>query len=115
MGVDAISGLAPSPANAAGAQAPAAAAPPVDVTAETPPDTAISVADDLAKRAELMLVEQQILAQAREARMDRLRMTFDAEQKERAELLREMNSLRDMAMEQMKLDDEHLKKWIALI
>lgn len=115
MGVDAIGGVAPSPANAVGAPAPAAGPPPVDVTAETTPDTAVSVADDLAKRAELMLVEQQILAQAREARMDRLRMDFDAQQKERAELLREMNSLRDMAMEQMKLDDEHLKKWIALI
>jgi hypothetical protein len=115
MGVDALGGVPPPPAAAAGATAPAAPAHPLDATAETTPDTAISVADDLAKRAELMLVEQQILAQAREARMDRLRMTFDAEQKERAELLREMNSLRDMAMEQMKLDDEHLKKWIALI
>ncbi|HTV72592.1 MAG TPA: hypothetical protein VME66_02660 [Candidatus Acidoferrales bacterium] len=115
MGVDAIGGLPPPPATAAGAPAPAAAARPLDATAETAPDTAVSVADDLAKRAELMLVEQQILAQAREARMDRLRMTFDAQQQERAELLREMNSLRDMAMEQMKLDDEYLKKWIALI
>jgi hypothetical protein len=86
-----------------------------DETAESTPDTAITVADNLARHAELMLIEEQIHSQERETRLDQLRMSFDEEQKEHAELLREMNALRDMATEQMKQDDANLKKWIALI
>ncbi len=44
-----------------------------------------------------------------------MRVEFDETQAERAELLREANVLRDMALEQQKRDDEILKKWIALI
>jgi hypothetical protein len=88
---------------------------PLDVTAESTPNTETAVAERLVKHAELALVEQQAGTQEREARLDRLRMNFDANQKEHAELLREMNTLRDMAMEQMKQDDANLKKWIALI
>jgi hypothetical protein len=87
----------------------------LDETAESAPDTAITVADNLAKHAELMLIEEQVHAQERETRLDQLRMSFDEGQKEHAELLREMNALRDMATEQMKQDDANLKKWIALI
>lgn len=88
---------------------------PLDDTAESAPDTATGTAEHLAGRAELALAAQQAEAQMRDARLDRLRMNFDARQKERAELLREMNTLRDMATEQMKQDDANLKKWIALI
>ena len=40
---------------------------------------------------------------------------FDADMEERAELLREANVLRDMMLEQLKADDEALKKYIAMI
>jgi hypothetical protein len=40
---------------------------------------------------------------------------FDEEMEERAELQREANVLRDMMLEQLKADDEALKKWIAMI
>jgi len=43
------------------------------------------------------------------------RMQFDTVLRQRAELDREMNALRDLAMEQVKRDDDLLKKWIALI
>ncbi len=41
--------------------------------------------------------------------------TFDLVAKLRAENEREANVLRDMAMAQLKKDDENLKKWIAMI
>ncbi len=40
---------------------------------------------------------------------------FDDRMAERAELLREANILRDMMLEQLKNDDEALKKYIAMI
>ena len=61
------------------------------------------------------MLRQQVAIQDRDARLDRLRSDFDFAQQQRAEFLREMNILRDMAMEQRKKDDELLKKWIALI
>lgn len=113
--MDAIAALPASNAAASGMLMPAPGSSTIDETAETAPDTAIGVADNLAQRSEGALVDQQIRAQEREMRLDRLRMSFDATQKEHAELLREMNALRDMATEQMKQDDANLKKWIALI
>lgn len=47
--------------------------------------------------------------------LERRREEFDFVTRVRAESDREVNVLRDMAMEQMKHDDELLKKWIALI
>jgi hypothetical protein len=47
--------------------------------------------------------------------LEKQREEFDLVTRVRAELERETNALRDMAMEQMKNDDEILKKWIALI
>ena len=41
--------------------------------------------------------------------------TFNYEIQERAELMRESNELRALQMEQLKHDDEIVKKWIALI
>jgi hypothetical protein len=86
-----------------------------DSTAESAPDSAVSAADEAAARAEHLLVVGHLDDQARQTRLDRLRAAFDADQAERAESLREMNVLRDMALEQQKHDDEILKKWIALI
>ena len=40
---------------------------------------------------------------------------FDEAMEERAELLREANAMRDMMLEQLKADDEALKKYIAMI
>ncbi len=50
-----------------------------------------------------------------EAALTKQRMQFDFDLQERAELQREMNELRALEMEQLKRDDEILKKWIALI
>ena len=47
--------------------------------------------------------------------LERQREEFDLITRVRAEADREVNALRDMAMEQMKHEDELLKKWIALI
>jgi len=47
--------------------------------------------------------------------MDRMKADFNAAQEQRSEALREMNALRDMAVEQSKKDDEILKKYIAMI
>lgn len=87
---------------------------PLDVTAEAVPDTE-SLADTIARRAELMVVKQNEADEESQLRIDRMRADFDNAQAERAELQREMNVLRDMALEQQKHDDEILKKWIALI
>jgi hypothetical protein len=47
--------------------------------------------------------------------LERQREEFDFVTRARAETEREINALRDMAIEQMKHEDELLKKWIALI
>jgi hypothetical protein len=87
---------------------------PLDVTAESLPDTE-ALADAVARRAELMVVKQNEADEESQLRIDRMRAEFDNAQAERAELMREMNVLRDMALDQQKRDDEILKKWIALI
>ena len=40
---------------------------------------------------------------------------FDAVASARAEQLREMNALRDLAMQQVKRDDQTMNAWIKLI
>ena len=95
------------------APSPAAIAP-LDVTAESLPDTE-ALADAVAHRVELMVVKQNEADQESQLRIDRMRAEFDNAQGERAELIREMNVLRDIALDQQKRDDEILKKWIALI
>ena len=47
--------------------------------------------------------------------LTRERDKFDFETEEKSELEREYNTIRDMMLEQMKLDDEALKKYIAMI
>ncbi len=85
-----------------------------DELAETP-EAANALADTLARRAELVLLATQGEQQQLQAKLDRMRATFNAAQEVRSERLRQMNMLRDMAMEQAKADDEILKKYIAMI
>ena len=47
--------------------------------------------------------------------LEQQREQFDFITRVQAELERETNALRELAMEQMKQDDEMLKKWIELI
>jgi len=42
-------------------------------------------------------------------------VAFNFQLQERAELLREFNELRALQMEQLKRDDEVVKKWIEMI
>jgi hypothetical protein len=88
---------------------------PLDVTTETASDGAADVTGRAARRTELMAVTRRLKDQDRQADIDRIHADFDANAAERAEYLRQMNVLRDMAMEQQKHDDEILKKWISLI
>jgi hypothetical protein len=88
---------------------------PLDETADAVPDTASTLAEAFSRRAELLMLATQGHQQALQARLDRMRADFNAAQEERSEHLREMNALRDMAMEQNKHDDEILKKFIAMI
>ena len=72
--------------------------------------------DELAERiAAAVLAAQAGAGNSDEAAALAQRMQFDTVLRQRAELDREMNALRDLAMEQVKRDDELLKKWIALI
>jgi hypothetical protein len=98
----------------AAGSSPSPATDSLDVTADGAPDTE-ALSDAIAQRAALMVVKQNEINEESQLRIDHLRSEFDDAQAERAELLREMNVLRDMALEQQKHDDEILKKWIALI
>jgi predicted secreted protein len=73
------------------------------------------LADAIARRTQLRLIQQKAGDDARQAELDRLQQDFDFSQKERAELLREFNLMRDLALEQTKKDDEAVKKWMALV
>ncbi len=73
------------------------------------------LADAIARRTQLRLIQQKAGDDARQAKLDRLQQEFDFAQKERAELLREFNLMRDLALEQTKKDDEAVKKWMALV
>ena len=86
----------------------------LDATAETPAET-LGSADPAARRAALLMVARRLKDQDRQADIDRIHADFDANAALRAEYQRQMNVLRDMAMEQQKHDDEILKKWISLI
>jgi hypothetical protein len=93
---------------------PAVAPAPCDDTADAP-DTAMTLADEFSQRAEVLMLAQQSHQQELQARLDRMKADFNAAQEERSERMREMNALRDMAVEQEKKDDEILKKFIAMI
>jgi hypothetical protein len=55
------------------------------------------------------------LAPARQDQIAAQHATFDFDLAERAELLREHEALQALMMEQLKNEDEIMKKWIALI
>jgi hypothetical protein len=97
-----------------GPASPAPESPALDDTAESGPDTAATAAA-FSKRAEVALLVQQARQQQVQGRLDRMKADFNQAQEERSEMLREMNALRDMALEQAKKDDEVLKKYIAMI
>jgi hypothetical protein len=73
------------------------------------------LADAVARRTQLRLLQEKAGDDARQAELDRLAQEFDFAQKERAELLREFNLMRELALEQIKKDDEAVKKWMALV
>ncbi len=104
----------PQAAPAAGA-GPVPATAPLDDTAGVPTDRVGSYADAIAQRSELFLLATQARQQDQQARLDRMRANFNESQERRSERMREMNALRDMAIEQAKKDDEVLKKYIAMI
>jgi hypothetical protein len=103
------------PSGVADGSAGGGPAEPLDTTTDAVPDTAERMADALARRAELLLLAVNSRQHALQARLDKMRAEFNATQEERSEKMREMNMLRDMAMEQAKHDDEILKKYIAMI
>ncbi len=107
-------GASASRGNAA-VPSPTANAVPLDDTAESAPDTAATLAQTFARRAEVLLLAQQSQQQMMQSQLDRMKDEFNATQEERTEQLREMNALRDMALAQAKQDDEVLKKYIAMI
>jgi len=88
---------------------------PLDDTADLPSDPVTSLAQTVSRRAAVMLLREQSLQQDLQIKLDRMRADFNAAQEEHSEQLREMNALRDIAVEQGKKDDEILKKFIAMI
>jgi hypothetical protein len=88
---------------------------PLDETADGAVDNATTAAAAIAKRAELLLLAQAQRQQRALFRLDRMRADFNARQEEHSEALREMNVLREMAIEQAKKNDEFLKKYITMI
>ena len=61
------------------------------------------------------MLAQQAHQQELQFKLDRMKADFNQAQEAHSEMLREMNALRDMAIEQAKKDDEVLKKYIAMI
>jgi len=116
-----------APAPAAGAPsipAPAAGEPPAAAAeaaaaglaaADGAADEVATVAERFSRNVEVAILAQQAHQQTLQLRVDRMRSDFNAAQEERSEMLREMNVLRDMALEQAKKDDEVLKKYVAMI
>ncbi len=103
----------PEPAPPYAAQ-PAPVEPSLDDAAD-PHDTIGTMAQELSRRAAVIMIAQQTEQQVLQAKLDRMKADFNATQEEHTERLREMNALRDIALEQAKKDDEVLKKYIAMI
>jgi hypothetical protein len=85
-------------------------------TAGAPPEAAdgdpVETATDIETRIAALVARA---TTPEDEALERQREEFDLVTRIRAESDREVNALRDMAMEQMKHEDELLKKWIALI
>jgi hypothetical protein len=65
--------------------------------------------------ADQLLAKAMLAAERAQSALDERRMAFDQMLRERTEIEREGNSLRDLAVEQAKRDDEYLKKCISMI
>lgn len=87
----------------------------LDEMADAPSDSVTTFAEQVSRRAAIVLLRQQSMQTDLQLKLDRMRADFNAAQEERSEQMREMNALRDMAVEQGKKDDEILKKFIAMI
>lgn len=87
----------------------------LDDTAETFPDSVTALSDQVARRTQLIMLRDQSRQAEQQLRLDRMRADFNEAQELRSEQLREINALREMAVEQGKKDDEILKKFIAMI
>jgi hypothetical protein len=116
-------GAAAGPPEPAVGTSPGAPAPAVPVVPVVPADPPVAGSDggdgdSLDARSALDARIAALVARAttpQDAALEAQREEFDFVTRVRAETERELNALRDMAMEQMKNDDELLKKWIALI
>ena len=115
--MDATIGPVATPPQAAPAAGPGNAPelPALDDTADVAQDSVASYAEAVSRRTELLMLAAQSRQQDQQMRLDRMRANFNEAQERRTERLREMNALRDMAIEQAKKDDEVLKKYIAMI
>jgi hypothetical protein len=115
--MDATIGPVAAPPQAAVALGPGIAPelPPLDDTADVPQDSVATYAEAVSRRTELFMLAAQSRQQDQQMRLDRMRANFNEAQERQTERLREMNALRDMAIEQAKKDDEILKKYIAMI
>lgn len=71
------------------------------------PNSALKLQDVLDKQREEEIRNELLVQQQRDQ--------YDFQAAERAELDREYNSTRDLMVEQMKRDDETLKKYISMI
>lgn len=75
--------------------------------AKDTPGSGLTLQDVLDKQHEEEIRDELIIQQQRDQ--------FDFQMSERTELEREYNSMRDLMVEQMKRDDETLKKYVSMI
>lgn len=80
-----------------------------------PEDRAASTADEMERRIQLAVARQHATTMRDELVLEAMHEDFDTVLKRQAESERQMNAIRDLATEQLKKDDENLKKWISLI
>lgn len=83
--------------------------------AAAPEDRAAGTADEMERRIQLAVARQHATTMRDEMVLEAMHENFDSALKRQAESERQMNAIRDLATEQLKRDDENLKKWMALI
>ncbi|MDQ2681191.1 MAG: hypothetical protein M3Y21_09285 [Candidatus Eremiobacteraeota bacterium] len=103
-----------SPLARAGRTAPAArpAGKPAEVEAAAP---LVDVKDDVSLHLQEVFDREQIMQTQQQLELQAQRDAYDFRTQERAEMTREYNDTRNFILDQMKQDDEILKKWIAMI
>lgn len=80
-----------------------------------PEDRAATIADETERRIAVAVARQHASTMRDELELEAIHENFDTVLKRQAESEREMNEMRDLSTEQLKRDDENLKKWMALI